>query len=38
VKQDFTSFVYGFVVEIAGVIDYFSAFPVDMGAVSVDIC
>jgi hypothetical protein len=35
VKQDFTPFVYVFMVEIAGAIDYFSGFPVDMGAVSV---
>jgi hypothetical protein len=38
VKQDFTPFVYFFMVETAGVIYCFRSFPVYMGAVSVDIC
>jgi hypothetical protein len=38
VKQDFTPCVYVFIVEITGMIDYFSGFPVDVGAVTVDMC
>jgi hypothetical protein len=38
VKSDFTQFMYIFMFEVVGVLDYFDGFQDEVGKVSVDVC